>query len=409
MDFLRDPYTFISVWFNEFLLGLGIAPDWIRLISYLVGAFILATGAMLLVIPLIWLERKLVARVQNRLGPNRVGPWGIFQPFADMIKIFTKELITPSGTDWIPYNLAPVLAVAAVLALWAILPFSITFYGSSLNVGILFIIALGALGEMGVILAGWGSNNKYALLAAFRAVALMVSYGTPLIITLLIPVMLSGSMALNDIVKAQDVWFIFLAPLTAITFFVTNLAEVGRSPFDLVEAESELVSGFNVEYSGLKFGMFYVADFLHALTVSMIFATIFLGGWRGPGAIEYPVLGIFYYAIKTTVVYLMILLMRASLPRFRIDQMMNLNWKFLTPLSLTMLVLTALVYRLVINQSSWIQVVVMLALNGLALLALNNILRRSEAGRQRTIVAFEPRPVARSERPAVQTDTGANE
>ncbi|NPV75830.1 MAG: NADH-quinone oxidoreductase subunit NuoH [Anaerolineae bacterium] len=397
MDFLRDPYTFVANRFQEFLTGLGLAPEWVLFISFLTGAFILATSAMLLVTMLIWIERKIVARVQDRFGPNRVGPWGIFQSFADLIKIFTKEMITPTGSDWLPYNLAPVLAVSAVLTVWAVLPFTVTFYGVNLSVGVLFVIALGAVGEMGIILAGWGSNNKYALLAAFRAIAQLISYGVPLAITMLIPVMFSGSMALNDIVLAQDVWYIFLAPLVALIFFVTNLAEIGRAPFDLVEAESELVSGFNVEYSGLKFGMFYVAEFLHALTVSLIFATLFLGGWRGPGAVEYPVLGIVYYTLKTSLVYFLIILLRASLPRFRIDQMMAINWKLLIPLSLSLLMLTALVYRLVFTQPHIVRVLVLLAVNGIVFGVLNLILARVEKRNSRRPLVAEPRPVARAE------------
>ncbi len=397
MDFLRDPYTFVASRFQEFLTGLGFAPEAVLFISFLTGAFILATSAMLLVTMLIWAERKIVARVQDRFGPNRVGPWGIFQSFADLIKIFTKELITPTGTDWLPYNLAPVLAVAAVLAVWAVLPFTATFYGVNLSVGVLYVIALGAVGEMGVILAGWGSNNKYALLAAFRAVAQLISYGVPLVITMLIPVMFSGSMALNDIVVAQDVWYILLAPLAALVFFITNLAEIGRAPFDLVEAESELVSGFNIEYSGLKFGMFYVAEFLHALTVSLIFATLFLGGWRGPGAVEYPVLGILYYTLKTSVVYFLIILLRASLPRFRIDQMMAVNWKLLTPLSLFLLMVTALVYRLVFTQPQIVRILVLLVVNGIVLGVLNLILAQVEKRNPRRPLVTEPRPVARAE------------
>ncbi|MCC6147280.1 MAG: NADH-quinone oxidoreductase subunit H [Anaerolineaceae bacterium] len=276
MDFLYDPYTFIARWVHDFLTGLGVSPAGERFITSLIGGFILATGAMLLVTMLIWIERKVVARVQDRFGPNRVGPWGIFQSFADLIKIFTKELISPSGIDWLPYNLAPVLAVASVLIVWAVLPFTATFYGANLNVGILFVVALGATGELGIILAGWGSNNKYTLLAAFRAVAQLISYSVPLVISTIIPVLFAGSLALNDIVSAQEVWFIFLAPLAGLVFFISNLAEVGRAPFDLVEAESELVSGFNLEYSGLKFGMFYVAEFLHALTAALVFAVLFL-------------------------------------------------------------------------------------------------------------------------------------
>ncbi len=395
MSFWVDPYRFLLEWLRNLLIGWGLPADWAQVVLFFVGAFALGTAALLLVVFLIWLERKVVGRIQDRLGPNRVGPWGIFQTIADIGKIFTKEFITPVGVDWLLYNLAPVLSVGAVLMLWAVIPLTMTLYGVNLNVAVLYIIAVGELGEMAVILAGWGSNNKYAVLAAFRAVAQLISYEVPLIVTLLLPVMFAGSMGLNDIVQAQSVWFIFLAPVTALIFFIVSIAEVGRAPFDLVEAESELVSGFNIEYSGLKFGFFFVADFLHAFTIALLFATLFLGGWRGPGAIQYPVLGFVYLMIKTSVVYFIVILLRASLPRFRIDQMMNLNWKLLTPLSMTMLVLTALLDKLLPSSPLFVRIVGMVVMNVLVLLILNQILKLVENRRPRPVVAPVVRPVAR--------------
>ena len=297
----------------------------------LAGAFILAMGSMLFVLVLIWFERKIIGRFQDRFGPNRVGPWGIIQPLADMLKIFTKEHITPIGIDPVPYNLGPVLAVAAVLGVWAVLPFTISLVGADLDVSVLYVVAIGGLGEIAVVLSGWGSNNKYALLAAFRSVAQLLSYEVPLVIALLVPVMLSGSLSLNEIVRGQVIPFVIIAPVAAFIFFLASIAEVGRSPFDLTEAESELVAGFNIEYSGLKFGMFYVADFLHAFTISLLFAVLFLGGWHGPYAEQYPLLGLVYFMLKAGIVYFIGVWMRASFPRFRIDQMMAISWKLLTP------------------------------------------------------------------------------
>jgi NADH-quinone oxidoreductase subunit H len=196
-------------------------------------------------------------------------------------------------------------------------------------------------------LSGWGSNNKYALLAAFRSVAQLLSYEVPLVIALLVPVMLSGSLSLNGIVRGQIVPYIFLAPVAAFVFFLTSIAEVGRSPFDLTEAESELVAGFNLEYSGLKFGMFYVADFLHAFTISLLFAVLFLGGWHGPYAEQYPMLGLLWFFLKAGVVYFLGVWMRVSFPRFRIDQMMAISWKILTPLAIASVILTALIAKLI--------------------------------------------------------------
>ncbi len=390
MNFLIDPVPFITNWLNGLLASWGLPIDLVHFISYIIGGGILATGAMLFVLFLIWLERKIIGRIQDRLGPNRVGPFGIFQTVADMLKIFIKEHITPEGADRVPYELGPVLSVAAVLMVWAVLPFARTTMGSDLSVGLLFIFAVGSIGELAVILSGWGSNNKYALLGAFRAVALLISYSIPMLIVLLIPVMLAGSLRLNDIVQAQNVWYIVLAPLPALIFFVSSVAEVARSPFDLTEAESEIVSGFNIEYSGLKFGMFYVADFLHAFTISLIFATIFLGGWRGPGAEQIPILGFVYYLIKTSVAYFLVILMRGTLPRLRIDQMNDFNWKFLTPFSLLSVVVFALAAKIFPASFTLGRVLVLLAANAIILVAM--------IGAENWFTAHRKRPVVVSHR-----------
>jgi NADH-quinone oxidoreductase subunit H len=304
---------------------------------------------LMLVIVLIWLERKLYARIQDRLGPNRVGPWGILQTFPDMVKIFTKEYITPQGADRVPYNLAPILAVSGVLLVWAVIPLAPTIFGTDVNVGVLYIVGVGAIGTLGIILAGWASNNKYALVGAFRAVAQMVSYEVPMVLALIIPVLLARTMGVNSIVEAQGVWYILISPLAMLIFMITSQAEVGRAPFDLLEAESEIVAGFQVEYSGLKFGMFFVGEFLHAFTISLLTTTLFLGGWRGPWVDQVPVLGVFYLFAKASIVYFVVVLMRIALPRFRIDQMLNFNWKVLTPLALVLLMVTAMVEKLLLS------------------------------------------------------------
>ena len=408
MEFLLDPVTFLAQWLKGLLLGWGLSASAADTCLAVLGAAALTTGAMFLTVFLIWLERKLLGRIQDRFGPNRVGPWGIFQTVADMLKIFTKEHITPVGADPIPYNLAPILSVAAVLMLWAVIPFSVTIYGVDLNVAVLYLVAVGALGNMAIMLAGWGSNNKYALLAAFRAVAQLISYEVPMVVSLLVPVMFAGSMGLNTIVRAQHVWFIVLSPLAAMVFFISSVAEIGRAPFDLVEAESELVAGFNVEYSGLKFGMYYVADFLHAFTVSLLFATLFLGGWRGPGAEQYPIVGFGYYLLKTSLVYFLIILMRGSLPRFRIDHMMYLNWKLLTPLSLAAIISTALVGKLVQDASPVLRIGSLLATNLVLLWITNRLLLLYTARKKRRVVAPVPRPVARAEAASSRPEAGGS-
>lgn len=399
MSFLSDPIPFVIDWLAQVMLGWGWSASLVQVILYILGGIILCIGAMVFTTVLIWAERKIGGRFQDRPGPNRVGPWGIFQTIADMLKIFTKEYITPTGADLIPYNLAPVVAVAAVLCVWAVLPFSATVVGSNIGIGLLFIIAIGGLGEFGIILAGFGSNNKYALLGAFRAVAQLVSYEVPMVIVLLIPVMLSGSMGLNDIVASQSIWYIVLAPVACLIFFITSIAENGRAPFDLIEADSELVAGFNIEYSGLKFGFFFVADFLHAFTSAIVFSTIFLGGWQGPGVAELPVLGGFYLLLKTLVVYFLMLTLRFTLPRFRIDQMMDLNWKILTPLALFTFMSTAVVNKVLPAGNNLIRIGGLLVLNAVIWIITNKLLTMYIRRRPRLKVSG-PRPVAIGEKPA---------
>jgi NADH-quinone oxidoreductase subunit H len=384
MTFISDPINFIATWLRIMLANVGASPDLTAFILSVVGGGILATGAMLWVTFLIWYERKIIGRIQDRLGPNRVGPWGIFQSFADMLKIFTKEYITPNGADRVLYNIAPVLSVASVLLIWAIIPFTVTSYGVDLNVGVLFVVAVAGLGELAIIMAGWSSNNKYALLGAFRVVAQLISYEVPMVLSLLVPVLLSGSMSLNAIVKAQNVWYIFTAPLAALIFMITSIAEVGRSPFDLVESESEIVGGFNIEYSGLKFGMFFVAEFLHAFTSALIFTVLFLGGWRGPGAEQYPILGFIYFSLKNVFSYFIFILVRGSLPRFRIDQMMDLNWKVLTPVSLGLFAVVTIVAKLVQgNPNELLRGLFLLIANGVILLTTSLVMGQFAARRRR--------------------------
>jgi len=393
---MGDPINLISQWFNDLLLGWGLAEGLVKVISLAIGAAIVATLGLVTVIALIWVERKIAGRLQDRPGPNRAGPFGLFQPFADVIKIFTKEITTPDGADKVAFNIAPILATASVLLIWAVVPFAGTVVGANINVGVLYIVAVGSFGIVAVLMAGWSSNNKFALLGAFRAVAQMVSYEVPMVIALLVPVLLARSMGMNDIVSAQTPWFIIIAPLAALIFLITSMAEVGRAPFDLLEAESEIVAGFHTEYSGMGFGMFYVSEFLHVWTVGALMATFFFGGWSGPGAENLPILGILYFYIKTIIGYFLVTWIRLSLPRIRIDQMLAFNWKFLTPLSLVVLMVTAIVDK-VLEMASverWAYALIMLAANLLIGWFVVLILKAIEPSRKRQRVEFEPRPVA---------------
>ncbi|MCC6187749.1 MAG: NADH-quinone oxidoreductase subunit NuoH [Anaerolineales bacterium] len=339
---ISNPVVAIREWLAQLLSNLGLAPQAADVILMILGILVIASVSLILPLFLIWFERRVVARMQDRIGPNRVGPQGLLQTIADAVKLLIKEDITPIGADKLVYNLAPILSVIAVISMWAVIPYAATMVGTTLNVGALYLVSVGSLGTLAIMMGGWSSNNKYALLGAFRTVAQLVSYEAPLLLSLLVPVILARSMDLNTIVRAQNVWFIVAAPIAALIFFVTSVAEVGRTPFDLLEAESEIVAGFHIEYTGMKFGMFFVAEFLHAFTVGALTAVLFLGGWRGPGAEQAPILGVGYFMLKAFAGYFVVILMRSALPRIRIDHMLDLNWKFLVPLALAVIVFTVL-------------------------------------------------------------------
>jgi NADH-quinone oxidoreductase subunit H len=339
---LTDPFGWIGQTLLELLTRLGLQQSAANLVISLLAAVVLGSICMTLGAVITWVERKIVARFQDRLGPNRVGPFGLLQPIADGLKLLTKETVTPDGADVVVYNLAPVLAVMSVIGLWAVIPLAPRLIGSDINVGVLYIVSVGAIGTLSIMMAGWASNNKYALLGAFRTVAQLVSYEVPMVLALLVPTLLAGSMGMSAIVEAQaDAPYVVLAPLAALIFFISSMAEAGKAPFDLLEAESEIVAGYNIEYGGLKFGMFYLGEFFHGFTIAALTAVLFLGGWQGPLAEEYPLLGLIYFLAKTAVVYFGVMWVRFSFPRLRIDQLNAFNWKFLTPLSLAVVVVTA--------------------------------------------------------------------
>ncbi|MBX3062571.1 MAG: NADH-quinone oxidoreductase subunit NuoH [Anaerolineae bacterium] len=343
----------------EFLASQGWNKDIATFAAILLGVVACASFGLIWVIFGIWLERKVAGRIQDRPGPNRTGPYGLFQTFADIGKLLTKEDITPEGADRHVYNIAPILAVAAVIMIFAVMPFSKELIGADLNIGVVYVAAVGGLATLAILLAGWGSNNKYALLGAFRVVAALISYEVPMVLTLLIPVILAGSMSMQDIVHGQNIMYALVVPITALVFFISSLAEVGRSPFDLLEAESEIIAGFNIEYSGMKFAMFYAGEFIHAFVICMLTAVLFLGGWRGPGAdlpgIAGALIGFGYLFIKTNIVYFFAMLVRSTVPRLRIDHMMAFNWKFLVPLSMINVVAVAVVSRIFAPNYAWAQ------------------------------------------------------
>ncbi|MGD8855094.1 MAG: NADH-quinone oxidoreductase subunit NuoH [Chloroflexota bacterium] len=285
----------------------------------------------------IWLERRLLALWQDRYGPNRVGPFGLMQVLADMIKIFTKEDWIPPFADKPVFILAPVIVIVTVLLSFAVLPVAPGIQVADLNIGLLFFLAMSALGAYSVVLAGWSSNNKYALLGGLRAAAQLLSYEVFMGLSLMGVVLLAGSFNLGDIVAAQKkLWFLIPQFLGFLIFFIAGLAETHRVPFDLPEADSELVAGYHSEYSGMKFGMFFVGEYLGITLISAMTVTLFLGGWQGP--FLPPLL---WFLLKTFLLIGIFVLLRAALPRPRYDQLMALGWKLLLPLALLNLVVTA--------------------------------------------------------------------
>jgi len=284
----------------------------------------------------IYLERRGSGRFQARVGPNRTGPFGVMQPVADAVKALAKETITPDKADKWVYWLAPVVAFAPVMMVFAVIPLFDGAMLADLNIGILYIAAISSVSIVGLVMAGWASNNKYSLLGAMRVIAQVVSYEIPLGLAILSVVLLAGSLSLTDIVNAQNIPFILLQPLGFLVFYMASSAEINRSPFDLLEAESEIVAGYNIEYSGMKFALFYLVEYCEALAMSAIIATIFLGGWRGP--FLWPIL---WFLIKVVAVFFLIVWVRSTLPRLRIDQVMGFAWKFLLPVSLLNVFITA--------------------------------------------------------------------
>ena len=341
----------LGQWFLDALVGMGFTPQAAQVIGWIVGAVILLLFGINLVIGLIWLERKIAARIQNRIGPNRVGPFGLLQTVADALKLLTKEDITPDNADRLTYNLAPALAVFPVIMAFAVIPFANRVIGSDINVGVLYLIALGAIATTATLMAGWASNNKYALVGGFRTVAQLLSYEIPLAMTMLLPVMLAGTMRMNGLAEAQGQfwglgWYVWVLPAAFLIFITAVLAEGERAPFDLLEAESEIVAGFNIEYSGMKFAWFFLGFFLNSFVLSAIATTVFLGGWQGPFVDQVPILGVVYFFGKSIFMFFVLAWIRATFPRVRVDQMMDLCWKVLVPLVLLLFMLVAIVLKL---------------------------------------------------------------
>lgn len=301
-------------------------------------------------------ERRVLARIQNRVGPNRAGPWGLLQPAADGIKLIFKEELIPLRADKVLFVLAPVVTMIPAYIILAVVPIGpeVSLFGrrvslglaGDLNVGILYILSVASIAVYGIMLAGWSSGNKYALLGGLRASAQMISYELSLALAFLVPVVLANSMSVDDIVQAQKGilnWYAVKQPVAFVIFLITSIAEINRAPFDLPEAEQELIAGYHTEYSGMKFALFFMAEYSKMIAVSAIAVALFMGGYSGPWIEQIPWLGPAYMFLKILLLLFVMVWLRATLPRIRYDDLMMLGWKVLLPLSLLNVLVTALV------------------------------------------------------------------
>jgi NADH-quinone oxidoreductase subunit H len=313
--------------------------------AFLVG-FIVLNAVIGMVTYITLLERKFAARMQSRIGPYRVGPHGLLQPIADAIKLMMKEDVIPRLADRPVYNLAPIVFLIPCMLIFATIPFAPGLGVADLNIGILFFLAVSAMEIVGLFMGGWGSNNKYALLSAMRAVNQIISYDLPFIFAALVPVLLTGSLRLSDIAAAQQGlfgWYVFypvIGQLAFLAYLVATLAAENRVPFDILEAESELVAGFRVEYSGMKFALIQLGEYAHMIGTSFLGALLFLGAWSGPGPLW---LGPFWFLVKALFIFLLVTWVRWSFVRIRVDQILAISWKLLLPATLLLLMATAVV------------------------------------------------------------------
>jgi len=337
-EILNETWKFIILFLN----------DNIPLIVGSVKAVVIAVAIMSVVPILVWLERRLMGRFQVRLGPNRVGPFGLVQPMADTIKLLFKESIVQSSADKFLFHLAPAIVVFTAIVGFAVIPFgapfevfgqSIELWGANVNSGILFVFAISGMGIYGMVLAGLASNNKYSLMGGLRSSAQMISYELTLGLSALSIIVLTGSLNLVDMVKAQEtVPFILVQPLAFLLFYIAGVAETNRAPFDLPEAEQELVAGFHTEYTGMKFAMFFMGEYINMVTMSALVTLLFLGGWNAYGLPVWPIVA---FVLKVGFLLCVFIWLRSTFPRIRYDRLMTFGWKVLLPLCLLNLLITA--------------------------------------------------------------------
>ncbi len=317
-----------------------VLPCWLSYaVAGLVIILILVNAVLLGAGMLSWLERRLIGRMQNRIGPNRWGPFGLLQPIADLVKLLVKEDLTPRNADRLAFFMVPILMLMPVVLVLAVVPFAKDTALANLNVGVLYVLAVGSLTTVAIFVAGWSSNNRYAMFGAARGVAVLISYEIPVVLSVLGVVLVAGSMSLADVVAAQTVPFLLVQPVALFVFVAGTSAELNRTPFDVAEAESEIIAGFHIEYSGIKFALIQAAEFGAMLAAAAVIVTLFLSGWSGPAS---SYIGWLWFLLKLGAVAFVFIWVRATYPRLRIDQLMAFAWKFLMPLSMIGLLATAL-------------------------------------------------------------------
>jgi len=322
--------------------------SWAGIIDPIIAAVVMFGFISVFVMFLVWMERKVSAHMQSRIGPNRVGPFGLLQTVADAIKLTTKEDVKPVNRDKIPYFLAPIVAFVATFMGMVVIPFDKGMVVQDLNVGILYIIAITGFTVIAILAAGWSSNNKYALLGGFRSAAQIISYEVPLVLSVVPIIMITGTLSLSGIVEYQKTagyWFIFPQIFAFLIFITSATAEANRAPFDIPEAESELIGGFHTEYSGVKFAMFFLGEYIAVVVSSAVAVTLFLGGWLPVaflGFLHLP--GFVWFLAKLLLIIYLIMAFRWTFPRLRVDQLMDFGWKVLIPISILNILITAIVW-----------------------------------------------------------------
>jgi NADH-quinone oxidoreductase subunit H len=386
MDFILNFWVELGKWLEGVLSGWGV-PTWgVNLIIDTVVVLILLVVGIMAVLIFTPMERKVIARMQDRPGPNRVWPYGTLIALADAIKMLTKEDITPRKADRALHMLAALLVAIPALLVFAVLPFGFRVIGQNLNVGVLFVLAVGSIHVLAILIAGWGSNNKFSLLSAFRVVNQLLAYEIPMVLCILAVVLFTRTMSLQGIVERQTIPFFVVMPVAGFIFLISAMAEANRSPVDLLEADSEVVAGYMVEYSGMKFAMFFIAEYVSMFAIAIVISTLFLGGYKFFGLENVaPVLSPFIVFAKAVFVIFIMLWFRGTFPRMRFDQLVSFAWKFFVPLALVNLMLAALVVKIPAPTPSavpWIQGAVMLVANlvviAVTFLILNRVARRTE-------------------------------